>query len=120
MNAMHEIDYQIYGDDMQFVEVELDPLEAVVAGQTRKTAELYGLGDRGVLAPGMLADVNVIDYDALRLSPPRMVFDLPASGRRLVQHAEGYVATLKCGEPIFENGESTGALPGKLVRGARS
>ena len=93
------------------------PLEAVVAGQTRKTAELYGLDDRGVLAPGMLADVNVIDYDALRLSPPRMVFDLPASGRRLVQHAEGYVATLKCGEPIFENGEPTGALPGKLVRG---
>ena len=93
------------------------PLEAVVAGQTRRTAELYGLGDRGVLAPGMLADVNVIDYDALRLSPPRMVFDLPASGRRLVQHAEGYVATLKCGEPIFENGEPTSALPGKLVRG---
>jgi N-acyl-D-aspartate/D-glutamate deacylase len=93
------------------------PLEAMVAGQTRKTAELFGLGDRGVLAPGLLADVNVIDYDALRLSPPRMVFDLPASGRRLVQHAEGYVATLKCGEPIFENGEPTGALPGKLVRG---
>jgi N-acyl-D-aspartate/D-glutamate deacylase len=73
--------------------------------------------DRGCLAPGMLADVNVIDYDALRLSPPRMVFDLPASGRRLVQSAEGYVATLKCGEPIFEGGEPTGALPGTLVRG---
>ena len=77
-------------------------------------------GDRGQLAPGLLADVNVIDYDALRLSSPRMVFDLPASGRRLVQHAEGYVATLKCGEPIFEGGEPTGALPGKLLRGARA
>lgn len=93
------------------------PLEAVVAGQTRRTAELYGMTDRGCLAPGMLADVNVIDYDALRLSPPRMVFDLPASGRRLVQSAAGYVATLKCGEPIFAAGEPTGALPGKLVRG---
>jgi N-acyl-D-aspartate/D-glutamate deacylase len=96
------------------------PIEAVVAGQTRRTAELYGLGDRGGLAPGLLADVNLIDYDALRLSPPRMVFDLPAAGRRLVQHAEGYVATLKCGEPIFENGEPTGALPGTLLRGARA
>jgi N-acyl-D-aspartate/D-glutamate deacylase len=93
------------------------PLERVVANQTRKTAELYGLQDRGCLAPGLVADVNLIDLDALRLSPPRMVFDLPANGRRLVQHAEGYVATLKCGEPIFENGEPTGALPGKLVRG---
>jgi N-acyl-D-aspartate/D-glutamate deacylase len=96
------------------------PLEAVVAGQTRRTAELYGLADRGQLAPGQLADVNVIDHDALRLSPPRMVFDLPANGRRLVQEAHGYVATLKCGEPIFEHGEPTGALPGKLVRGARA
>jgi N-acyl-D-amino-acid deacylase len=93
------------------------PLESVVAGQTRRTAELYGLDDRGGLAPGLLADVNLIDYDALRLSPPRMVFDLPASGRRLVQHAEGYVATLKCGEPIAGAGEPTGALPGKLARG---
>jgi len=95
------------------------PLEAVVAGQTRRTAELYGMTDRGQLAPGLLADVNVIDYDRLRLSPPRMVFDLPASGRRLVQSAEGYVATLKRGEPIFESGEPTGALPGTLLRGAR-
>ncbi len=93
------------------------PLEYLVHRQTRHTAALYGLDDRGVLAPGMLADVNVIDHERLALRPPEMVFDLPANGRRLVQRAIGYRATVKSGQVIFQDGEPTGALPGKLVRG---
>ncbi len=93
------------------------PLEQVVAMQTRDTAQLYGLEDRGVLAPGMKADVNVIDLDALKILPPEMTFDLPAEGRRLIQRAEGYVATIVNGVVTFENGEETGARPGKLIRG---
>ena len=69
------------------------PLEHVVHRQTRQTAELYGLRDRGLVAPGMRADLNVIDFDALTFGLPRMAFDLPAGGRRLVQRAEGYAAT---------------------------
>jgi N-acyl-D-aspartate/D-glutamate deacylase len=93
------------------------PLEYVVQRQTRHTAALYGLDDRGLLAPGMKADVNVIDYDALALGLPEMVYDLPARGRRLIQKATGYRHTVKSGAVIFEDGEPTGALPGKLVRG---
>ena len=96
------------------------PLELVVRRQTRETAELYGLRDRGLLAPGMKADVNVIDLDALALSPPEMVYDLPAGGRRLVQRARGYRATIKSGATVFEDGVATGALPGRLVRGANA
>jgi len=96
------------------------PLEAVVRQQTSETASLYGLGDRGVLKPGYKADLNVIDLDGLRLHAPVMVRDLPAGGRRLVQKAEGYAATIVAGEVTFEDGEATGALPGKLVRGART
>jgi N-acyl-D-amino-acid deacylase len=93
------------------------PLEQAVRLQTSRTAEVYGLDDRGVLAPGKKADVNVIDFDALHLHAPRMVFDLPAAGRRLVQAADGYEATICAGEITFEHGRTTGALPGKLVRG---
>jgi N-acyl-D-aspartate/D-glutamate deacylase len=93
------------------------PLEALVQAQTQRTAALYGFRDRGVLAPGHLADVNVIDLDALRLRAPEMVFDLPGRSRRLVQRVEGYVATAKRGVVTFEDGEPTGALPGRLVRG---
>jgi N-acyl-D-aspartate/D-glutamate deacylase len=96
------------------------PLELIVRRQTRETAALYGLDDRGLLAPGRLADVNVIDLDALRLAAPQMVFDLPAGGRRLVQKASGYRYTLKSGAVTFENGEPTGALPGRLVRGPQA
>ena len=96
------------------------PLEFVVRAQTRNTAALYGLCDRGVLAPGMKADVNVIDLDALRIGPPEMVRDLPAEGRRLVQKIEGYRATVLSGEVTFEQGEATGALPGTLIRGPQS
>lgn len=93
------------------------PLELMVQRQTRDTARIYGLEDRGLLQPGYLADINIIDFDRLRIPPPHVAFDLPAGGRRLVQTAEGYRATLKAGQTIMENGERTGALPGKLMRG---
>jgi N-acyl-D-amino-acid deacylase len=93
------------------------PLEQVVRMQTRNTAALFGFDDRGALAPGLRADVNLIDFDALAIAPPEVVFDLPANGRRMVQHASGYVATIQSGQPIYERGEPTGALPGKLLRG---
>jgi N-acyl-D-amino-acid deacylase len=96
------------------------PLEAVVKQQTQDTASLYGLHDRGVLAVGKKADLNVIDLDRLTLRAPVMVRDLPAGGRRLVQKAEGYAATIVAGDVVFADGEATGALPGKLVRGART
>ena len=96
------------------------PLEWVVRKMTRDTAELYGLRDRGVVAPGKKADLNVIDWQNLQLSLPELVFDLPAGARRLIQRARGYDATLVSGEVTFEHGEHTGALPGKLLRGGRS
>ena len=95
------------------------PLEFVVRKMTRDTAELYGLGDRGVLAPGRRADLNVIDFDALGLAIPELAHDLPAGAGRLVQRARGYEATVVAGEVTFREGEHTGALPGRLVRGAR-
>jgi len=91
-------------------------LEQAVHLQTGRTAGVYGLHDRGTLAVGKRADVNLIDLDALRLHPPEMVFDLPADGRRLVQRVDGYVATVVSGQPTFENGVPTGARPGRLVR----
>lgn len=94
------------------------PLELIVRKQTRDTARLYGLRDRGTVEPGMLADLNVIDYDGLRLEPPRVAHDLPAGGSRLVQQARGYVATIKSGVTTFEHDRETGARPGRLVRGA--
>ena len=93
------------------------PIELAVKRQTSDTAKFYGLKDRGVLAPGMKADVNVIDLAGLRLHPPEMVFDLPAGGRRLVQHVDGYKYTVVSGEVTFEDGKQTGAMPGKLIRG---
>jgi N-acyl-D-amino-acid deacylase len=96
------------------------PLELVVHRQTRQTAELYGLGDRGLLAPGLRADVNVIDLDGLSFTPPRMVHDLPGGARRLVQKAHGYVATFVAGTRTVDHDEFTGELPGRLVRGPRT
>ncbi len=93
------------------------PVETVVHLQTRRTAELYGFRDRGLLAPGHLADVNVIDHDALALEAPEMVYDLPASGKRLVQRARGYVATVKSGTVVRADDEATGERPGRLLRG---
>jgi N-acyl-D-amino-acid deacylase len=95
------------------------PLEFLVRKLTRDTALAYGLSDRGQLKPGLLADVNVIDFEALRLYRPEAIYDLPAGGRRLVQRADGYRYTVKSGQVTFEDGEHTGALPGALVRGGR-
>jgi N-acyl-D-amino-acid deacylase len=92
------------------------PLEQVVRLQTGNTASVYGLTDRGTLEVGKKADVNVIDLDRLHLPAPEMVFDLPAGGRRLIQRVEGYRATVVSGAVTFEDGEATGAMPGRLVR----
>ena len=84
------------------------------------TAALIGLHDRGRIAPGLRADINVIDYARLRLKPPTVAYDLPAGGKRLLQRAEGYEATIVAGAITYRNGEPTGALPGRLLRGAKS
>ncbi|MGJ4898078.1 N-acyl-D-amino-acid deacylase family protein [Bradyrhizobium oligotrophicum] len=91
----------------------------VVAAQSRKTALSVGLDDRGLLAPGYKADVNVIDYDRLHLHPPKVHYDLPVGGRRLMQEVDGYEATIVSGVVTRRHGEATGARPGRLVRGAR-
>jgi Amidohydrolase family len=88
----------------------------LVKRQTSETADFFGLSDRGRLLPGLRADVNIIDFDRLRLHKPELVHDMPASGRRFVQRVDGYEATLAAGIPIFERGEHTGAMPGRLVR----
>jgi N-acyl-D-aspartate/D-glutamate deacylase len=92
------------------------PLEFVVKKQTHDTARLFGMTDRGTIEPGMLADLNVIDYDGLRLLPPEVVADLPAGGTRVIQRAHGYVATVKRGVVTYRDGQATGARPGVLVR----
>lgn len=91
-------------------------LEQAISLQTSRTASAYGFTDRGVIAPGMRADLNLIDLDSMALHAPEMVFDLPAGGRRLIQRADGYVATLVAGTVTFEHGEPTGERPGRLVR----
>ena len=96
------------------------PLETVIQMQTQRTAHLYGLQDRGEIKPGLRADINLIDFDALKILPPEMVFDLPAEGRRMIQRAEGYRATIVAGEVTFENGVATGAAPGRLIRGPQA
>jgi N-acyl-D-aspartate/D-glutamate deacylase len=95
------------------------PLEHVVHLQTQRTAAHVGWLDRGVLAPGYLGDVNVIDLEALNCRAPVIVHDLPAGGRRLMQTADGYRYTVKSGSVTFADGLHTGELPGRLVRGAR-
>jgi N-acyl-D-aspartate/D-glutamate deacylase len=92
-------------------------LSWIVKSMTSDTAGAVGLADRGVLAPGCKADVNVIDFERLTLHHPEMLFDLPAGGKRLVQRADGYLATVVSGEVVYEDGRHTGALPGRLVRG---
>jgi len=96
------------------------PIETLVKGQTADTATLVGLHDRGRIAKGMKADLNLIDFERLGMRPPEIVHDLPAGGKRLVQRATGYVATVCSGAVTFEGGESTGALPGRLVRGPQA
>ncbi len=92
------------------------PVEEAVRMQTSRTAAVYGFDDRGTIETGKQADVNVIDFDALRLHAPEMVFDLPAGGRRLVQRVDGYRFTVCRGEVTFVDGQPTGARPGRLVR----
>ncbi len=96
------------------------PLEQLVRMQTKETAELVGLYDRGILAPGYKADLNVIDFDHLLLHEPEVVNDLPAGGRRLVQRASGYTATIVAGRVAFRGGEPTGEINGRLIRGPQS
>jgi N-acyl-D-aspartate/D-glutamate deacylase len=94
------------------------PLERAVQMQTKETAALYGLSDRGTLEVGKRGDVNVIDLDRLALLPPRRVQDLPANGARLLQGAIGYKATIVGGVVVRRDDRDTGERPGRLVRGA--
>lgn len=94
-------------------------LEQGIHMLTRQPAELYSLMDRGVLAKGMKADINIIDFQNLKLHTPHIVHDLPAGGKRFLQRADGIKATIVSGEVIYHDGEATGALPGKLIRGQR-
>jgi N-acyl-D-aspartate/D-glutamate deacylase len=94
-------------------------LEHLIKRQTSETADFFGFSDRGRLAPGLRADINVIDFDNLKVRKPELVHDMPASGRRFVQRVEGYETTMVAGTPIFERGEHTGAMPGRLVRAGR-
>ena len=93
------------------------PLEMLIKKQTKDTAETFGLFDRGEIKSGMLADINIIDFDKLNVSHPTMIHDLPLGGRRLVQDATGYIAIIKNGQVVSENGKANGVLPGKLIRG---
>ena len=95
-------------------------LEHAVKRQCRDTAALYGLNDRGLIAPGRLADINVIDLDKIKLGKPWLAFDLPAGGKRLLQRADGYDATIKSGQITFRNGAYLGVHPGKLIRGPQA
>jgi N-acyl-D-aspartate/D-glutamate deacylase len=98
--------------------VRFEP-EWIVQQQCRATAETVGLLDRGIVAPGFKADLNVIDFDCLGLAPPRLVFDLPAGGKRLLQSSSGYLHTFVSGVEVCTDGASTGETPGRLVRGAQ-
>jgi len=95
------------------------PLAELIRRQTSDTAGAVGLHDRGRIASGLKADLNLIDFDRLALERPIVRFDLPAGGSRLLQKARGYAATIVSGTVTFRNGEPTGALPGRLVRGAQ-
>jgi N-acyl-D-aspartate/D-glutamate deacylase len=91
-------------------------LPQAVAELTSKAAATIGLSDRGLIAPGMKADINLIDFDALQLRVPEIVYDLPAGGKRMLQKVDGIVATIVNGKVTYRNGEPTGELPGRLVR----
>jgi N-acyl-D-aspartate/D-glutamate deacylase len=91
-------------------------VEEIVAHQTSRTAALYGFTDRGLVKPGYLADLNVIDFEGLALAPPEMAYDLPAGGKRLIQRARGYAATVKSGVVVRSDDEPTGERPGGLIR----
>jgi len=96
------------------------PLELIIRKQTKDTAETYGLFDRGEIKTGMIADINIIDFEKLNVSLPKMIFDLPKGGKRLIQESFGYLATIKSGEVVYENGQATGTLPGQVIRGKQT
>ena len=96
------------------------PLELIIRKQTKDTAETYGLFDRGEIKTGMIADINIINFEKLNVSLPKMIFDLPKGGKRLVQESFGYLATIKSGEVVYENGQATGTLPGQVIRGKQT
>jgi len=106
----------LWGRDRQNGRLDL---EFLVQRQCRDTARTVGLHDRGVLASGYRADINVIDFDRLAVRRPEVRYDLPAGGRRLVQRADGYLHTIVAGVEVYADGEATGALPGRLVRGGQ-
>jgi len=96
------------------------PLPEIIRGLSHDTAIAVGLNDRGLLRPGYRADVNVIDFEKLQIGPPRVKRDLPAGGARVLQEATGYTANVVAGAITYRDGTATGALPGRLVRGAQS
>src|SRR5690606_20357682 len=95
------------------------PIETIVAKLTSNNAALYGFGDRGVLEPGRRADINVIDFDNLTIRAPEVRYDLPTGASRILQGADGYLATMVAGGITRRNGVDTGERPGRLVRGSR-
>ena len=107
---------QHWGRDRERERIDV---EFLIQRQCRDTARLVGLDDRGVLAPGYRADINIIDFDRLRVHQPELLYDLPAGGRRVVQRADGYAHTFVAGVETYAEGVATGALPGGLVRGAQ-
>jgi N-acyl-D-aspartate/D-glutamate deacylase len=96
------------------------PVEHVIRRLTSETAKAVGLNDRGVIAPGYRADLNVIDIKQLAIGKPELVADLPNGGERIGQKARGYAATIVAGKVTYRYGSPTGALPGRLIRGAQS
>lgn len=108
---------QYWGRDRERGTIDLPFL---VQRHCQGTAQTVGLNDRGVLAPGYRADLNVVDFEKLRLHRPEVAYDLPAGGRRLLQRADGWRHTVVAGQETYRNGEATDALPGRLIRGAQS
>ncbi len=95
-------------------------IEWLVHKQTLGTALIHGLNDRGCIKEGLIADLNIIDLEELAIDSPKVAYDLPTGARRLVQGSKGYKHTIKSGIPIFEDGEPTSELPGRLIRGPQA
>jgi len=115
------LDEYVITDELGFnIKEEKPPLAEAVRKLCSDTATALGLADREIVAPGYKADLNVIDYDRLCLRSPEMVADLPTGGWRLLQRADGYVATILSGEVTYRDGVATNAFPGRLIRGAQS
>jgi N-acyl-D-aspartate/D-glutamate deacylase len=96
------------------------PISWAIKRLTSDNARAIGLNDRGLIRHGAKADINIIDFDRLKLHAPEVVYDLPSGGRRLIQKVDGYVATLVSGDIVSREGKATGKLPGRLVRGAKT